>query len=408
VQEKILLTILAACIYVFSPSVLWATTPFKAELDKKFSKLVKNGSVTVANHKWILYRYPPKQNPMLVPASVQKYTTALAALHYFGSQFRFTTEFYLDQNNELGIRGHGDPSLVSEEWHKIAEKLRDLPDITKISKGLFFDTSLFEENIQIPGLNFSLNPYDARNGALVVNFNTVYLKVDNYGVISSAEEQTPLTPIAKHLGKKLASGSHRVSIPSDSGFAYTGELLQRIFLKYGLSFKNSKVNLRQVSSAGKLVYRHYNKLNIQDVIAGMMIYSNNFTANQLLLTIGMKRFGSPASLKKGRLAVKEYLTNELRISSDQFHIAEGSGISRKNRLTPDAILLLLKAFLPYQHLLPREKKIPYKTGTLRGVYSMAGYLSSDDPLYFVILLNQKKNYREKILDILLKTNFSSY
>ena len=345
---------------------------------------------------------------MLVPASVQKYATALAALHFFGSQFRFSTDFYMDQNNELGIRGNGDPFLVSEEWQKIAEKLSDLPTVPKISQGLFFDTSLFEENIQIPGIKYSLNPYDAGIGALVVNFNTVYLKVDKNGTISSAEEQTPLTPLAKHLGKKLTSGTHRVSIPPDSGFAYAGELLQTIFLRQGLSFKNRKVSLRKVSSAGQLVYRHYNNLNLQDVIAGMMLYSNNFTANQLLLTTGMKRFGSPASLKKGRLAVEGYLTKELGISSDQFRIAEGSGISRKNRLTPDAVLLLLKAFLPYQHLLPREKNIPYKTGTLSGVYSMAGYLSTSDPLYFVILLNQQKNHREKIRDILLKTDFSSY
>ena len=74
----------------------------------------------------------------------------------------------------------------------------------------------------------------------------------------------------------------------------------------------------------------------------------------------------------------------------------------------DTTAELLKAFVPYQHLLPREKKIPYKTGTLRGVYSMAGYLSSDDPLYFVILLNQKKNHREKIRDILLSIDFSSF
>ena len=407
-QEKTLLTILTACIYILFSSVLWAATPFKAELDKKFSQLVKNGSVTVASDKWILYRYPPRQNSLLVPASVQKYATALAALHFFGSQFRFSTDFYMDQNNELGVRGHGDPFLVSEEWQKIAEKLSDIPSVPKKSEGLFFDTSLFEENIQIPGIKYSLNPYDARNGALVVNFNTVYLKVAKNGTISSAEEQTPLTPLAKHLGKKLTSGTHRVSIPPDSGFAYAGELLQTIFLRQGLSFKNRKVSLRKVSSAGKLVYRHYNNLNLQDVIAGMMLYSNNFTANQLLLTAGMKRFGSPASLKKGRLAVEGYLKKELKISSDQFRIAEGSGISRKNRLTPDAVLLLLKAFLPYQHLLPREKNIPYKTGTLRGVYSMAGYLSTSDPLYFVILLNQQKNHREKIRDILLKTDFSSY
>jgi len=407
-QEKRLLTILTTFIYVMYSNVLWATPTIKAELDKQFSKLIKNGSVTVANDKWILYRYPPKQNSMLVPASVQKYATALAALHFFGYQFRFSTEFYIDKNDELGIIGHGDPFLVSEEWQKIAKELNELPDVPKFLQGLFFDTSLFEENIKIPGISNTRNPYDANNGALVINFNTVYLKVDENGVISSAEKQTPLTPLAKHLGEKLNSGFHRVSIPMDLTFPYTGELLHSIFLRQGLSFKNKKVSLRRVSSAGKLVYRHYNNLNLQNVIAGMMLYSNNFTANQLLLTTGMERFGPPASLKKGRAAVQEYLTKELRISPDQFHIAEGSGISRKNRLTPDAVLLMLKAFLPYQHLLPREKTIRYKTGTLRGVYSMAGYLSFSDPLYFVILLNQKINYREKIRDILLKTDFSNF
>ena len=197
-QEKTLLTILATCIYILFSNVLWAVTPFKAELDKKFSQLVKNGSVTVASDKWILYRYPPKLNPLLVPASVQKYATALAALHFLGSKFRFSTDFYMDQNNELGILGFGDPFLVSEEWQKIAKKLSNLPAVPKISQGLFFDTSLFEKNIQIPGIKYSLNPYDAQNGALVVNFNTVYLKVENNGAISSAEEQTPMTPLAKH------------------------------------------------------------------------------------------------------------------------------------------------------------------------------------------------------------------
>ena len=407
-QEKTIFTFLAIFFYVMFPSVFWGATHFKEDLDKKLSNLVKNGSVTVASEKWILYRYPPKQNPLLIPASVQKFATALAALHYFGYQFRFSTEFYMDENSELGIRGYGDPFLVSEEWQKIAKQLSKLHTVPKFIQSLFFDTSLFKENIQIPGLSYSLNPYDAHNGALVVNFNTVYLKVDQNGVISSAEEQTPLTPLAKDLGKKLTSGTHRISIPPDSGFTYAGELLQSIFIKHGIKFKNSKVKLRHISSAGQLVYRHYNNLNLQDVIAGMMLYSNNFIANQLFLTTGMERFGPPASLKKGRLAVQEYLTKRLRISSDQFHIAEGSGISRQNRLTPDAILLMLKAFLPYQHLLPREKNILFKTGTLRGAYSMAGYLSISDPLYFVILLNQKINHREKIRNILLKTDFSNF
>jgi D-alanyl-D-alanine carboxypeptidase/D-alanyl-D-alanine-endopeptidase (penicillin-binding protein 4) len=407
-QEKLLLLKFAAVILCLFPGVLLAATPDKTMLDNQLRKLVEHGSVVVADDQRVLYRFPPNKHPLLVPASVQKYATALTALHVFGSLFRFSTEFYLDKNYELGIRGHGDPFLVSEEWQRISEQLSRLPAVTKKLQGLYFDTSLFDKNIQIPGIKYSLNPYDARNGALVVNFNTVYLKVDSKGVVTSAEEQTPLTPFAKKLGKKLSPGIHRISISPDSGFTYAGELLHRFFRRHGFSFSSNKVALRRVSATDRLVYTHANIQTLQDVIAGMMLYSNNFTANQLFLTAGMKRFGAPATIRKGRLAVEEYLGKELGISGDQFRVAEGSGISRKNRMTADAVVRLLKAFVPFQHLLPREKGILYKTGTLRGIYSIAGYLSSNRPLYFVILLNQQKNHREKIRDILLATDFSSF
>ncbi|MBT4630449.1 MAG: penicillin-binding protein 4, partial [Deltaproteobacteria bacterium] len=90
-----------------------------------------------------------------------------------------------------------------------------------------------------------------------------------------------------------------------------------------------------------------------------------------------------------------------------FKLVEGSGISRKNRLTPEAIWQLLKAFAPYQYLLHEDNGVLLKTGTLRGVYTMAGYLPGTQPLYFVILLNQSQNYRNKILQILLSTDFSA-
>jgi len=48
----------------------------------------------------------------------------------------------------------------------------------------------------------------------------------------------------------------------------------------------------------------------------------------------------------------------------------------------------------------------YKTGTLRGVSSMAGYLPGSKTRYFVILLNQPKNRRDEILKLLLASDFS--
>ena len=79
---------------------------------------------------------------------------------------------------------------------------------------------------------------------------------------------------------------------------------------------------------------------------------------------------------------------------------------RKNRLTPEAIWQMLKAFSEQKNLLHGEKGILYKTGTLHGVSTLAGYLPGSKQRYFVILLNQPKNRRNEILKLLLATDFT--
>ena len=406
-QEKMFRLILGTGIIILLSSVLWAANPSQSKLNIQLKSLVRNGSVLIANEQQVLYRYPPNKNPLLIPASVLKYATALSALHYFGSEYSFNTEFYIDQNNSLIIKGKGDPFLVSEEWQRIAQKISLLPDVPKKMQGLFFDTSLFSENIKIPGISFSNNPFDAHNGALVVNFNTVFVKVDSKGHVTSAEKQTPLTPLARRLAKKLSPGAHRISLKPNLSFTYSGELIKSFFRKKGFSFENKNVALRSVRNGDHLFYTHSNVLTLKEVIAGMLRFSNNFTANQLLLTIGMQRYGPPATLEKGTRALTKYLRKEVKLPTEQFKLVEGSGISRKNRLTPEAIWQLLKAFAPYQNLLHEENGVLLKTGTLRGVYTMAGYLPGTQPLYFAIFLNQSQNYRNKILQILLSTDFSA-
>lgn len=406
VQGKILFLVFA-WVFLFLLSSLSATAkPNQIDLDLKLKSLVSHGSVLVADEKEVLYRYPAGANPLLIPASVLKIATALTALHYLGPEFRYSTDFYLGENRKLGIKGHGDPFLVSEEWQKITQKLSQFSELPKHLNGVFFDTSLFNANIKIPGIESSKNPYDSLNGALVVNFNTVFLKIDSKGLVTSAEKQTPLTPLAKRLGHNLSPGKHRISIPPDSGITYAGELVHAFLAQAGFLFHSGNITLRPISSGDSLIYKHKNSVSLTELISGMMRYSNNFTANQLLLSVGLKRYGPPATREKGTRAFKEYLHQELSIPEKQFRIVEGSGISRKNQLTTEAIWQMLKAFSSQKNLLHGDKSILYKTGTLNGVSTMAGYLPGSKPRYFVILLNQPKNRRDEILRLLLATDFS--
>ena len=406
VQGEMLLPKFVFICLLLIPSILCANNLHRSNLNLKLNLLVNKGSVLVANDQKVLYIYPPKSDFKFIPASVLKVATALAAKHYLGLDFQFTTDFFLSKNKSLIIRGTGDPFLVSETWESIAKHLSKLPKMPKKLQKLSFDNSLFREKIKIPGVEFSRNPYDASNGALVVNFNTVFLRVASNGHIYSAEKQTPLTPLARRLGKKLSPGLHRISIPHGHEITYAGEAIRAFFEDVGFSFNSTKVSIKSTNSEDQHIYTHSNRRTLSEIIAGMMRFSNNFTANQLLLRIGLARYGAPSSLRKGNMAIREYLSKVLKISSDEFVFMEGSGISRKNRLTSKAILSLLKAFSGEKYLLNNERGIFLKTGTLNGVYTMAGYLPGKEKIYFVILLNQQKNNRDKILDLLLTTDFT--
>ena len=129
-----------------------------------------------------------------VPASVTKIVTAWLAMAVLGGDYRFETRFYLDDKRVLYVRGGGDPYLISEELAPLATEL-----VAKIGKapiaGIVLDGSYYPANLRIPGIENTDEAYNALNSALAVNFNTVYA-VRSGNAVRSAEEQTPITPIA--------------------------------------------------------------------------------------------------------------------------------------------------------------------------------------------------------------------
>ncbi|MBF0289172.1 MAG: D-alanyl-D-alanine carboxypeptidase [SAR324 cluster bacterium] len=380
---------------------------FSAELDRKLAAYIDQGSVLVADDSKILYSLQP--NKLFVPASILKIATALAALHYLQADYHFKTEFYLNKHHDLTIRGYGDPQLVSEEIHSIANALSLQKKLPAAFRNIHLDTSAFNSNIRIPGVEKSLNPYDALNGALIVNFNTIYVAVDQNHRIHSAEQQTPLTAMARQLAKGLPPGKHRINISHKSQYIlpHMGGLFKEFLQQFGFEV-SGKIKEGPAYQQGYLIHTHSSRHDLIDTITNMMQYSNNFMANQLFLTIGMHTYGMPATRQKGVAAMNVFLTKKLNIPQNEQTIAEGSGISRKNRITAHTMLKLLKAFEPYQQTLPKHHGIHLKTGTLSGVYTMAGYLPHPKKnLYFVIMLNQKNNARDKILKILLNTRLDN-
>ena len=373
----------------------WASNPLQT-----FESLDSSSLLVVDTNHHIL-RSKNADEPF-IPASTVKILTALIALEHWGSNHRFSTKFYFDSSlNYLWIKGYGDPYLISEEIDLIVAKLEQA-GITEFD-GIGVDTSYFDNSITIDGQGKSLNPYDASQGALAANFNTINIRVYEDS-ISSSEVQTPLTPIAEELSRGLGIGTHRINLgDAELGPRYFAELLKSKLNRKGYL---AEVNYMSgnIPSSANLLFTYKNSHTLEQVISSMLEYSNNFIANQLYLLLGAESIGAPASLTKSQKVVTDYIKQNFEW--ENYELVEGAGLSTKNRLSAQQLVDLLNRFKAYKHLLPAQNShIFAKSGTLKNVSTYAGYVNRNSQWSpFALMINQRVNFtfREKVADELLK------
>jgi D-alanyl-D-alanine carboxypeptidase/D-alanyl-D-alanine-endopeptidase (penicillin-binding protein 4) len=166
---------------------------------------------------------------------------------------------------------------------------------------------------------------------------------------------------------------------------------------------NGKIECAPPMMRDELLYTQYSPFTLTDMLSHMFSYSNNFVANQILIAAGAHRDGAPGTLEKGVKVVEDCVRDVLRL--DGLAIVEGSGISRKNRLSPRHMSVILRHFAPYRHLLPPQGNTLFKTGTLRGIRTRAGYIEipGEDPSIFIIFLHHRVSKMESIMRCLIKT-----
>ncbi len=389
-------------LFCFSQAV-WTKNLWGTSLNELNNFVGNHDAILVVNPQGRIV-FSKNADNQLVPASILKIFTALVALHYLGPEYRFSTEFYRDQDSNLKIKGYGDPLLISEILMEIVNTLvlRFGTKPTSIND-LVLDDSYFKSPVLIPGVTPSFEPYDAPNGALCVNFNTVNFKRDKNGAYASGEPQTPLLPFV--LTRISASAVNRgriiLSRQKNEMTLYAGHLFLYFLKKQGIKSKGS-VRLGRVKKRDHLIFRYRSRFSLIQIISKLLEYSNNFIANQLLIAAGTKSYGPPGTLEKGIRAASAYAKNTLKIHN--LTIMEGSGISRSNRISAKSLYKILNGFKPYHFLMRRWDRSFYKTGTLKGINTMAGYVeNTKGELYcFVVLLNTPGKSTKPIMEILLQ------
>jgi D-alanyl-D-alanine carboxypeptidase/D-alanyl-D-alanine-endopeptidase (penicillin-binding protein 4) len=160
------------------------------------------------------------------------------------------------------------------------------------------------------------------------------------------------------------------------GLQYAGELIAAFIERAGGSVKGT-ISSGSVPEGLEPVYVHLQSRTLSKILAGLLLGSNNYIANQVFLEIGGHRLGGPVSLEKSLQVANEMLARH--------GLAEAI---RGNRFTARGLAQLLHLFEPHAILLRRGDGASFKTGTFSGVSTLAGYADTSEHgrVRFVIAL----------------------
>ncbi|MCC2646964.1 MAG: dacB [Rickettsiaceae bacterium] len=192
-----------------------------------------------------------------------------------------------------------------------------------------------------------------------------------------------------------------------------------LFLEYTLKSNDIKLKgkilpfINITSSKATLIAE--NKKDIKEIYKTILKKSDNYLSDYLFQLISTNSIYDEWFEAGDYL--RQYAATRFKISLDHAIIMDGSGMSRLNMLTPNQMSNLLSAIYrkPYFNnfknylaqpeedstLKERFKDFPHKifakTGSMRGIYSLVGYLEKDQNIYsFVIVVNNavvaKENY----------------
>ena len=172
------------------------------------------------------------------------------------------------------------------------------------------------------------------------------------------------------------------------------------------------LQIQPMSGGAQLVHTHLSA-PLRDIIVEINKDSNNVMARQLLLAVGAKQFGAPGTTQKGAAAVGQWLESR-GLHFNNLRIENGSGLSRVERISAREMgeMLVDVYNSPYRDDLMRSMAVlgvdgtvknrlknlagrgKFKTGTLRDVRALAGYLNAaDGQTYVVSLLHNDANIR---------------
>jgi D-alanyl-D-alanine carboxypeptidase/D-alanyl-D-alanine-endopeptidase (penicillin-binding protein 4) len=402
------------------------------------------------------YFFKRNEDKLFIPASDMKLFTTAAGLYLLGPEYRFSTNIYMNGtvdgsilDGDLVIEGRGDPTIsgrfYNNDMFKVFENWADslsAMGIDEITGNIIGYDDDFDNKLWGKGWPWDLESYwfEAPCGPISFNDNVVDINVTtsynkpvisvipdiNYIVISNnvvvvdrdsasnidvyREQGTNLVNVTGNIHR---GDSVQTFVTVNNPTQYAMVVLKRILLKKGINVKGYPVDIDAVPTPVTLnqikkIFTYYSP-PLKEIIKVINKNSENFFAEQLLKTIGLeeRNFGSLDNAVDAMHSVLK----EMGIDPDNMVIADGSGLSRLNLVTPKQIVNLLNYMYKNRYSNPfmnslsiagvdgtlgtRMKntkatdRVRGKSGYLDGVRSLSGYAFTGDnePVAFSIIAN---------------------
>ncbi|MCU0764145.1 MAG: D-alanyl-D-alanine carboxypeptidase/D-alanyl-D-alanine-endopeptidase [Hydrogenophaga sp.] len=421
-----------------------------------FSALVV--STDPAGHERLRHRAGASMNP----ASVMKLVTTYAAIDLLGPDFTWNTGFYTDGEVDQGVlrgnlyvRGGGDPKLVLERLQQAFFSLQ-AQGVRMILGDMVLDHSAYELPPHDPGAfdGEALRPYNAAPDALLVNFKSVvltFVPIPGAGVAHVRSEPPleglaidPTVPLSRE-GCGDWRGSLRARFDDPNSIRFEGSYPQRcgervwpVAYQEPASYAARAMEGLWRASGGAItgtvragltppgarLLFDARSLPLSDIITDVNQWSNNVMAQQVFLTLG--QLPPTQVMTEGRVADRQIALRPARFERSREAIAtwwhrtfgtrysspqvdNGSGLSRDERITPEALANLLRhaarhpqadAFVQslsvagVKGTAARMGTTPnsavrgnawLKTGTLRDVTGVAGYVNAANGARYAVV-----------------------
>ncbi|MEQ4450350.1 serine-type D-Ala-D-Ala carboxypeptidase [Kosakonia sp. YIM B13605] len=377
---------------------------------------------------------------MALPASTQKVITALAALLQLGPDFRFTTTLESKGSVENGTlkgdliaRFGGDPTLKRQDIRNMVAALKK-SGVQKIEGNVLVDTSIFASHDKAPGWpwNDMTQCFSAPPAAAIIDRNCfsislysaqkpgdlAYIRIANYYPVNmfsqvrtlargSAEAQyCELDVVPGDLNRFTLTGCLPqradplpLAFAIQNGASYAGAILKAELNDAGITYSGTLLRQTQENQAGTVIASKQS-VPLHDLLKQMLKKSDNMIADTVFRMIGHARFGVPGTWRAGSDAVRQILRQQAGVDLGNTIIADGSGLSRHNLLAPATMMQVLQYIaqhdteLNFISMLPLagydgslqyraglheagvDGKVSAKTGSLQGVYNLAGFITT--------------------------------